>query len=212
MRLFNALDALIPPLRQLVLAELIARGQRPIYRRELANRLGVPASSLQRPLAAMVQTGILRASKRGRELYYEAYPENPLLPELRSLMRKSRGLVGVIREVLGAHEAAIRVALVYGSFATGAETPASDVDLLVVGSVTLLQITPALNRAEKILGRPVNAIVMTPSDVRERASAGNHFLRSILDKPKLFVVGTEDELGEIVGRKPRGAKPRRRPG
>lgn len=207
MRRLSSLDALIPHLRQLILAELLVRYHRPVYRRELAERLGVPASSLQRPLKAMAQTGILRATKRGREVYYEPNSENPLLPELRSLLLKSRGLLDVVREALTPFAEAIAVTFVYGSFASGAETPTSDVDLIVIGEITLQGITPALHRVERTLGRPVNAVLYSPAELRHKVDAGNHFLRSVLDKPKLFVVGTEDELGEIVGRKSRGTTP-----
>ena len=207
MRRYGSLDSLIPLLRQLILAELIVRHPGPLYRGELAKRIGVPPSSLLRPLKAMARGGILLATKRGREVYYEPNQECPLLPELRSLLLKSRGLLDVIRGALAPHARSIAVAFVYGSFASSTETPTSDVDLLVVGDLTLLQLTPALHGAERTLGRPVNAVLLSASDLREKISSRNHFYRSVLDKPKLFVVGTEDELGEIVGRKPRGAIP-----
>lgn len=205
MRQSSSLDAVVPVLRQLILAELLLREARPVYRVELARRLGVSPSSLQRPLQAMARTGLLRVTKRGREVLYEADPENPLIPELRNLLRKSHGLLDVVRRTLAPFSGKILVAFVYGSMASGSERPSSDVDLLVVGGVTLGELTPSLHTAEETLGRPVNAVLYSRERLGEKLAARNHFLSALLDKPKLFVVGTQNELDEVVGAGARGA-------
>lgn len=204
MRQYDALDSIIPLLRQLILVELIVRSQTPLYRGELAHRIGVPTSSLLRPLKAMAQSGVLLSTKRGREVNYEPNPACPFLPELRSLLLKTRGLVDVLRNVLARHSSSIEIAFIYGSFAAGTETATSDVDLLVIGDATLLTLTPGLHAAETSLGRPVNIRLLSGQGIREGLEAKNHFLRSVLDKPKIFVVGTEDDLDKIVGREPGG--------
>lgn len=195
----SSLDAVIPVLRQLILAELLVRESRPLYRVELARKLGVPPSSLQRPLQAMARTGLLLARKHGREVHYEVDPDNPLIPELRSLLRKSRGLLDVLRGAVEPFADRTRVAFVYGSMATGTERPSSDVDLMVIGDVTLAELSPSLHRAEAVLGRPVNARLYSPATLRDMAASRNHFLLAVLDKPKLFLLGVQDELESIVG-------------
>jgi len=200
----SSLDAVIPVLRQLILAELLVRESRPLYRVELARKLGVSPSSLQRPLQAMAQTGLLLAHKRGREVHYEVDPDNPLVPELRSLLRKSHGLLDVLRSAVEPFADRTRVAFVYGSMASGTERPSSDVDLMVIGDATLSELSPSLHGAEAILGRPVNAKLYSPATLRDMAARRNHFLLAVLEKPKLFVVGAQDELEEIVGRRPGG--------
>jgi predicted nucleotidyltransferase len=205
MRRSSSLDAVVPVLRQLILAELLVRESRPMYRVELARKLRVSPSSLQRPLQAMVRTGLLRATKRGREVLYEVDPENPLIPELRGLLRKSHGLVDVVREALKPFADRIFAAFIYGSFASGSERPTSDVDLIVIGDVTLSELTPSLHRAESALGRALNAVFYSEQTLSEKLATKNHFLNSVLDKPKLFVVGTEDELEAASGRRPGGA-------
>ena len=196
----SSLDAVIPVLRQLILAEILVRSAgKPQYRVELARRLGVPASSLQRPLAAMVRAGILTAVNQGREVLYGVNRESPLIPELESLVRKTRGLADVVRGSLRPLRNRIRVAFIYGSMATGSEGPSSDVDLFVIGQATLGELSRSLASAEQMLQREVNAIVRTPEEFIARLGARNHFVRSVLDKPKLFIVGTKDELARIAG-------------
>jgi predicted nucleotidyltransferase len=212
MRHSPSLDAVIPVLRQLILAELLLREARPMYRVELARKLGVSPSSLQRPLQAMARTGLLKVTRRGREVHYEADAENPLVPELRSLLRKSHGLLDVLRKALAPFAKRIHVAFVYGSMASGSEKPSSDADLLVVGDATLAELTPSLHRAEESLGRAVNAVLYPREKLREKLAARNHFLTAVLDKPKLFVVGTEHELEEAAGSGSRRAPPDERRG
>ena len=168
----SSLDAVIPVLRQLILAELLVRSAgKPQYRVELARRLGVPASSLQRPLAAMVRAGILTAVNQGREVLYGVNRESPLIPELESLVRKTRGLADVVRGSLKPLRNRIRVAFIYGSMATGSEGPSSDVDLFVIGQATLGELSRSLASAEQVLQREVNAIVRTPEEFIARLGA-----------------------------------------
>lgn len=191
----SSLDAVVPILRQLILAELLVRSsEQALYRGELARRLGVSPSSLQRPLRAMAATGILKTTTRGRAVLYEVEKDNPLIPELTGLLKKTRGLLDVLRAALEPLGARIGLAFVYGSMATGTERPGSDVDLFVIGDATLGELASALAEPQRVLGREVNTVAYSASDLI-KAAKRSHFVRSVLDKPRLFVVGTEDDLG-----------------
>jgi predicted nucleotidyltransferase len=119
------------------------------------------------------------------------------------LLSKTVGLADVLRDVLAAHAKSIRAAFVYGSVAQGKERSESDVDLLVVGRATLKDLSPALAKAEKRLGRPVNATVYLPREFAEKVAAKNHFLRSVLATEKIFVAGTAHDLEELAKPRPR---------
>ena len=169
--------------------------EREWYRSELARELGVPASSLQRPLGALVESGVLRGRQDGNRVYYQADASNPVFPELRGLLAKTSGLVDVLREALASVRPRIRVAFIYGSIASGEENASSDVDLLVVGDVGLADLALPLRKAAARLGREVNPTVYSEREFTEKLRTKHRFLHSVLDKPKLFVVGREDDLG-----------------
>jgi predicted nucleotidyltransferase len=59
-------------------------------------------------------------------------------------MAKTAGLVDLLREALAPIRSRIRVAFVHGSVARGAERSSSDVNLLLVGTVSLAKVAPAL--------------------------------------------------------------------
>ena len=182
---------------------MLTRPSREWYRSELARELGVSPSSLQRPLAGLVRSGVVVANPDGNRVYYAVETTHPILPELKGLVAKTSGVAGVLRDALSGSKSKVRVAIVYGSVAAGTEGASSDVDLLVVGSVRLADLATPLRRAAAKLGREVNTSVYSVDEFALKLAARNRFLRAVLDKPKLFVLGSANDLEEIAGGKTR---------
>ena len=193
-RKLRAIDALLPRTRQALLATLLLHPERAWYRSDLARRVRLPPSSLQRELESLTRAGILTRQRDGNRSYFRANPECPFLPEVRGLLAKTSGLVDVLREALGGTSRRIRCALVFGSIAGGRELASSDVDLMVIGDADLAELAPSLRRAEDRLGRPVNAVVYTPRELAEKARTAHHFVSDVLAGDKLFVIGTQHDL------------------
>ncbi len=203
MRTTSILDPLLARSVQEILTALLLEREKPWYFRDLAKRLDRTPSTLQRPLDSLVRAGIIKKWVEGNRVYFAADNDCPLLPELRGLLEKTVGLVDVLRDSLRSHLKSIQVAFVYGSVARGKERSESDVDLLVIGDTTLSDLSPALSKAEGRLHRPVSATVFSPAEFSKKLAAKNHFLRSVLAKEKIFVVGTADELEELTKPRPR---------
>src|SRR3954454_17276977 len=100
MRKHRPLDALIPKVRQRVLAATLLRPHKAWYVSELARHMKVRPSTLQRELRSLSTAGILHTYSQGRMVYYEANQDSPLFPELRGLMLKTAGLVDVLERGL----------------------------------------------------------------------------------------------------------------
>jgi predicted nucleotidyltransferase len=199
MRKNQATAALFPRIRAGVLAVTLRDPERPWSLSELARQLGTRPSSLQRELARLTAAGILRGFRDGNRALFQADPACPFLPELRGLMAKTAGLVGVLKDVLAPLANRVACAVVYGSVARGGEHSQSDVDLLVIGSVTLAALAPALREAERRLGRNVNPTIYQPSEFAARAASGHYLVRAVLEREKLFVLGTPDDLERVIG-------------
>ena len=114
--------------------------------------------------------------------------------ETRAALRVDR----VIRENLAPFEPDILLALVFGSVPQNRQTSGSDIDLLIVGDVSLKEVSQPLDLAEQTLGRPVNPVIYSAADFRQRYRSGNPFVLDIVRKPKLFIKGDEDELRAMV--------------
>jgi DNA-binding transcriptional ArsR family regulator len=199
MRNVRSLDVLLPKTRQGILAATLVQPEKAWYVSELARRMGVPSSSLQRELHDLSEAGILKTHRQGRMAYYQANKESPLFPDLRGLMLKTAGLVDVLADALKPLAAELRVVFVYGSIASSKEQSDSDVDLMVIGTVSPAELALPLRQARQLLGREINPTVYTPAEFNKKRSAKDHFLTRVLDKPKLFVLGNKNELGEASG-------------
>lgn len=195
----RSLDALLPKTRQGILAATLVQPGKAWYASELAHRLGVPSSSLQRELHDLTDAGILTSHRQGRMVYYQANRDSPVFPDLRGLLLKTAGLVDVLAQTLKPVAAKVKTAFVYGSMAAGNEDSASDIDLMVVGQVSPEDLALPLRRARESLGREINPTVYTATEFERKRAAKDPFLTQVLDKPRLVVLGNEDELGKVAG-------------
>jgi predicted nucleotidyltransferase len=187
--------------RRDVLALLLGRPDERFYLREILRAAGGGSGAVQRELKQLVEAGLVEREARGHQVYFSANHAAPIFPELQTIIEKTAGAVDVLRASLAPllrGGGPIRVALIYGSVASGRKTSRSDVDLLVVGDISLTELVPALRAAEARLGREVNPSVYPVKEFRDKLRRGTPFLKRILAGPKLFVAGDERELGHLV--------------
>jgi predicted nucleotidyltransferase len=192
MRTPSTLDVLMPKTRQRLLGALFGHANRAWYAAELAAHLGVLRSGVQRDLKALAGAGLLKSYRKGHMVFFQANAEAPVFPELRGLILKTVGLVEAVRAVLEPMADEIQFAFVYGSIASANEHPDSDVDLMVIGGVRRMRLSQPLQQVGLQLGREVNLSLYNLAEFK--AKRKHHFLSAVLDKPKLFVLGTERDL------------------
>jgi DNA-binding transcriptional ArsR family regulator len=193
------LDALLPKTRQGILAAMLVQPEKTWYVSELARRMKVPSSSLQRELRELTKAGILKTHRQGRMVYYQANTDSPVFPDLRGLLLKTAGLADVLADALEPMANEVQFAFVYGSMASGQERSDSDIDLMLIGSVSPAELALPLRRAREFLNREINPTVYTRSEFNRKRAAKDHFLTQVLTKPRLAVFGNEDELGNAAG-------------
>jgi predicted nucleotidyltransferase len=168
-----------------------------LHLRELVRRSGLSIGTVQQELRRLTRIGVVLARRDGNRLYYRSNPDHPLFPELRSLVLKTDGLVGVLEQALADEE--VQLAFVFGSIASGEAKAESDVDLMIVGSLGLRRVTQLLSGVAERVGREINPHVLTPGEFQARKRRKDHFLSSVLDTPKLFVKGNEHDLEAMGG-------------
>jgi len=174
-------------------------GARPaeLHLRELARQAGLAAGTVQQELRRLARVGLVTARKDGNRVYYRANALHPLHGELRALVLKTDGLVGVLREALDHRQ--VLLAFVFGSLARGEADAESDVDVMVMGRTGLRGLAAMLSGAAERLGREINPHLLAPDEFKARKRRKDHFITSVLAEPRLFVKGTEDDL-EAMGR------------
>ena len=128
--------------------------------------------------------------------HYQANRASPVFEELRGLLTKTAGLAIPLQKALAPLSKKIAAAFVYGSIAKGTDRAGSDVDLLVVSeNLAYAKLYAALAQAERTLARKINPNLLTPDEWRKERAAQDSFAARIGAQPKIFVVGSEDDLG-----------------
>jgi len=168
-----------------------------LHGRELARRTGFSEAAVRKELRKLTSLGLVEARRSGNRVYYRANTTHPVSPELHRLVLKTAGLVEVVRSALG--DEGIRLAFVFGSLAAGHETATSDVDLMIIGDLSLREVALRLESVASTLEREVNPHVLSEERYLGRLSAGDHFVRNVLAGPKLFVVGCQEDLDIMEG-------------
>jgi predicted nucleotidyltransferase len=120
---------------------------------------------------------------------------SPLYSEVRNIVLKTVGLAEPLRDALKPVSSAIRVAFVYGSVAKATDQSGSDIDLMIISdSLTYGEVFGALERVTRALGRKISPTVYTAAEFSRRAKKENAFVTRVIEQPKLWVIGSENDL------------------
>jgi DNA-binding transcriptional ArsR family regulator len=161
---------------------------------EIAGKLKLPLTTVQREATRLSGSGLIRERRVGRSRLVSANPVSRYtrpLTELVSLAFGPQFVIGEEFKPLGAVAVAI-----YGSWAAryeGVTGPApNDVDVLVIGDVPRRDLYEAAERAEQRLELPVNPVLCS----RQRwLAAADPLIQQIRTAPLVWVIGEEPREG-----------------
>jgi predicted nucleotidyltransferase len=167
------------------------------YQREISTLTDLPIRAVQREVQRLQTLGLLTSFTRGNQVHYQVNRDFFLFPELKGIFLKTVGLTALLGDALKEAEN-IALAFIYGSYAVDQENTTSDIDLLVVGTLSSRALHTTLQEAEKLVHREINYTLFSPDEFRTRAKKGNGFLHNVLTGPKLFLIGDENALRALV--------------
>ena len=107
-------------------------------------------------------------------------------------------IMQLVQQHLSEATDSIHIAFLFGSYASGKETPSSDIDLMIIGEITGPSLADSLSPAREILGREINPVIMNLEAFQQKVLDEDPFIQSVLREPEIFLIGNEDELGEIA--------------
>lgn len=190
-------DILSSRVRAEIFRLLFGLEEKELHLREMERQAHLSLSTIRQDLQKLVKLDLVATRRDGNRLYYRANIEHPLYPEIRKLVLKTAGLVDVFKSVL--NREGVKNAFVFGSLAGNKERGASDVDLMVIGAIGLRALSSWLSGTSEQVGREINPHTMTLEEFRHRKQKGDHFLANVLESPKIFIIGNENDL-ETMGR------------
>jgi predicted nucleotidyltransferase len=164
-----------------------------IYMRDLERRSGFSIGAIQAELKKLLRFELLEKRKDGNRIYFQANKNHPLYSDLRNLVFKTNGLIDIIKDAL-INSDAIKYAFIFGSFARNEETASSDIDLMVIGDLTLRHLTGMLAGLSDKLNREINPHCLGEQDFIRRKNAGEPFINRICEESRLFIIGNENDF------------------
>jgi predicted nucleotidyltransferase len=188
-------------LRAKVLGWLFSHPDERYFVRQLTGLVKEDSTNVSRELARLEKTGILILTTEGRQKYYQANRESPLFDELHGLMLKTVGVADVLHSALAPAQDKIKAAFIFGSIATGNENRRSDIDVMVIGRVSFEEVVSLLSPAEEKLRREVNPVVYPITEFKKKVKEDHHFVKTVLEDPKIFLIGGEGELTKLAGKR-----------
>ncbi len=192
-------DALFTKTQQRVLSLLYAKPDESFYTNEILRWVDMGRGTVTRELARLVAAGVLTVSPAGNQRHYQANSDCPVYSELLGIVRKSFGVADALRSALSGMDERIDLAFVYGSLAKGTDSKSSDLDLMLVGEgLKFSDVVEVLLPLEATLQRPIHPTVYEFSEFTTKLKQGHGFLTRIMDQPKMWVKGCEDDIGKFI--------------
>lgn len=172
---------------------------RTFYANELIALARVGVGAVHRELAKLESARLVTSRRIGNQKHYQANPEAPIFEELCAIALKTFGVAHVLQWALAPLDARIRLAFVYGSIAKQTAHAGSDVDLLIVADeLAYSDVLEALEPAMTRLRRTVNPTIFTPADLNRRMRDRRSFVVRVLEQPKIFIKGNDDQLAACL--------------
>jgi len=163
------------------------------YARMLSGLVGAQYSAVWKELRNLEGAGLLLSKKDGGRRLFWLNPDNPILSELRAMILKTVGAGDLIRGSLE-DVPGIEAVFIFGSFASGEVDDRSDLDLMIIGGLSLQELADMIAQVETDLDRSVNYLLLTLEEWQERVVNEDPFLMNLLSGPKVMGIGSEDAL------------------
>lgn len=163
------------------------------YLRQLERLLEIPVSMVRKELLKLEEIGFFKSKKKGNLTYFYLNKAHPLYKELKSIVFKTIGISGALKEELS-NLNGIEAAFIYGSYAKGEEHSDSDIDLCIIGRPSEKTLVGKIHKIEGLTQREINYTLYSQRDFNKRKNEKGSFVYNLLYEKKIFLLGSQNEL------------------
>lgn len=161
--------------------------------REVVRRVDEEINAVRRELIYLEKKGILTREPRANRVYYFLDKNYPFYYDLLHVNSKNKGLgASLIKNRIKLGK--IKFAMLSGNFARGIRKNPEDVDLLVVGTVVVPELSLLVRQEEALRGHEVNYTVMSEEEFLFRKKRRDPFITSIIFGSRVMLIGDEEQL------------------
>ena len=191
----NFLEITRSRLRNKILLHFYTNPNYELYLREISVVLEEDPGNLSKEMSKLEKEGIFLSRLRGKQKYFSLNKYYPLYDELKSIIFKTIGIQGSIQKIINEAYGVV-TAFIYGSYASGEESSASDVDLCLIIDDNIFdedKFISKISDLEKSISREVNYIYYSKDEWKDKIIQKDSFIESIKKDQKIILKG--DDLG-----------------
>lgn len=187
-------DIIISRVRVKILTLFLTHPGAIFHVRDIVRKVSEEINAVRRELAHMEKAGMVSKEQRANRLLYTMRRDYPLYFELLELVGKTSGLgLDIIKHK--AKLGKIKFTMLSGRYLRGLPRKSTnDIDLLVVGTVVLPELSQLVKAEEVRRSREINYTVMTEDEYSFRKRRRDPFILSILEGSRVLILGDEEEL------------------
>ena len=190
----NIGDALFTKAQQKVLTLLFGQPEKSFYLNEVVRYAAMGKGVISRELAKLTAAGLLVVSKQGNQNHYQANASAAIFADLKQIVLKTFGLVGLLQAGLEPLLPSLEQAFVYGSVAKGEDHAGSDVDVMLVGhNLSYSDVMQMLAPIESQLQRSINPTLYSSQEFAKRLAAGQNFLTQVMAQARIDLLNKPQE-------------------
>jgi len=177
--------------RRKILAYFFSNIEHELYLREIARLLDEDPGNLSKELSKLEKEHLFSFRFRGNQKYYSLNKEYPLFKEIKSVVFKTIGIEGLLRDLV-AYSAGVNVAFIYGSYANSTENTYSDIDLCLIIDNNIFNddtFIAEINKIEKAILRDIEYIYYSEDEWNKKIKLQDSFILNLISKPKIVLAG-----------------------
>jgi len=166
------------------------------YVRQLVRLIDEEINSVRRELDNLKKCGIVSSEWRGNRLYYNADLQSPLFSNLLLIANQSSGLGLKLQnknETLGT----IKFVFYNYKFIIGDKRNPDDIDLIIVGDVSLREIDSFIKQEEEVRGHEINYMVMGKGEFLLRRQKRDQFIVDFFLNCPVVIIGSSVEFNNL---------------
>lgn len=166
------------------------------YVRQLVRLTDEEINSVRRELANLQKSGVISSEWRGNRLYYWADKQSSLFFNLLTIANQSSGLGLKLQnknETLGT----IKLVFYSNKFVTGDKRTPDDIDLVIVGDVSLREIDSFIKQEQEVRGYEINYMVMGKGEFRLRRQKRDQFIVDFFLGNPIAIIGNQSEISSL---------------
>ncbi|MBF0252592.1 MAG: nucleotidyltransferase domain-containing protein [Candidatus Omnitrophica bacterium] len=158
-----------------------------LFVNEIERKLDLDKRNLVKKLRELEETGILKSETRGNQKIYSINKGYPLYDEYRKIVFKTIGIESKLKSMISKIKGIEKVYL-FGSYAKDSMEAHSDVDLLVIGDHSIMDLQKKISVIQKEIGREINVVNMDMRDFEKRKMNKDPFIETVFKEKNIEVL------------------------